>query len=365
MGIKVNPEVKDEKLGVIEKKVKLGKNKIVTPIKGTKVATTKSIKKGFVINEISKQIKPKTLERLNKDIVYAADFRNKTKKDFLNGVPNILYFDLKLDHFPSETLISTLSHNLYSLSEEVICLPFVKSGLLRGRSQIMDKKVKNYLKFQDEIIENIKLKNSKSILGVVPIVAPKYTKDIVSFYYKNGINSFVIDSGTSNIWNKEPELRSILTSIDRNAREDNKTLEDVYIQCVNLGIDQFKAVEIPADDFLSLFAYIDVFGIQFKTRGGSSDDNRPRPKPRKKLFSRNKYTYKIVKDSALHPLGIKEWPLSYQKRRIFNEKAQFLESQKIHNLIGEGEKLYKYVQSKKAVDNNRIRRLERISKIIK
>ena len=194
------------------------------------------------------------------------------------------------------------------------------------------------------IINEIKaVGNSKVLIGTVPLLAPKYSRSIVNFYLEYGINAFSVDGNTSDLLAHEADLRSILATINSGV-----PLSETLIHACNLGYPQFEQEETRADDFLSIFAYIDILGNTFKIRG------KPFGKPRLKEFSRNHYSYKILPTNACPPNELKNK----------NQIEQLKETHTVQKLIGE-ERIENYIQQKSKVDEIALNRLKSIAGKIK
>lgn len=354
-------------IGVAKKSISLPGSSITTPTKSIKCINIKNYPKEEKINEISKRINLKTLENFHEKEGFSNAFCKNVKNNFLPDCFNFVFFYLIASQVPSDDLTTTLAHVIYPASDKVICLPSVQKGMLMsptpsGKSQRLDdKKVSNYLHFQEKIIDAVNLKNSKLIMGMIPILPPKYTKQIIDLYFRKGISNFVIDSGTGNIFNKETNLRSILDSINTHAKEDNRSLADTYIHAINLGINHFSADEVSADDFLSLFAYIDTFGTKFKTRGKFD----VKTEPRYKVFLRERYAYKLLdRIPENDPLARMKKERRYTKIIAFNEQQQFAETIKVKEMVG-NEKMERYIKSKRAVSEVVYKKLRNIFSKIK
>ncbi len=371
MKLNVKPSGMDENIGVIKKLVSISDQSVTTPTKAIKCSNIKDYSSKEKINEVSKRINLDTLKNFHEKDGFSGTFCRNVRDKFSPDCFNFVFFNLTTNQFPDDEVVDCLGHVLYSASDRIICLPIVQKALLSsprpsGKSQkIDDKKVNNYLLLQQKVIDAINLKNSKSILGVIPILAPKYTRQIIDLYFENEIFDFVIDAGTANIFNKEPDLRSILGSINDHAKEriepNKSSLADTYIHAVNLGINNFSADEVSSDDFLSLFAYIDTFGNKFKPRGKFDI----KVEPRKKVFLRDIYAYKLLdKLSEKSPFAYLKEEKRYTKITAFNEKEQFDESIKIKTMIGE-EDVGQYIKSKGAISESTYKKLEHIFSKIK
>jgi len=348
---------RDEELPIIKKSVSFSNLSIMTPMKGVKSANLKKYDKddrkgsGCMINEISKHIDSDTLDGIYGTEGFSLGICRDIKERYSPDSVNFVFFNLKGTKFPNENLTNSLGHVLYSASDKVVCLPSIQKAFLlspstSGKSQKIDeRKIDDYLIFQKRIIDAVNVRNSKEILGIIPLLVPKYTRKIVDLYIENEIFNYVIDAGTANILNKEPDLRSILGHISRQAKEHKRSLAETYIHAINLGINQFSADEVSADDFLSLFAYIDTFGTTFKTRGNFVKN----AKPRSKVFLPDRYTYRLTDKMPKDDLPEDIKTGAYPKLSLFNEKRQVAEAVNVREMIGQ-EGMKSYVKSKAISD---------------
>jgi len=366
MKLDVKPIAWDETLGIVKKSISISKSNLITPTKSIRCANISDYKKGCKVNEIAKRISPETIENFHGKDGFSQDFKAKTAKSFDPDCLNIVLFNLIGHQLPDKDLTETLAHVLYSSSDKIICLPAIQKAPIQsptasGKSMKIDEdKVKRYLEFQEGIINGIRLMNSKPILGIIPLLVPKYTKQIINFYFEKEIFNFIIDANTGNILNKEPDLRSILSSIDDNAKEQKSSLADTYIHAVNLGLKHFSADEVSSDDFLSLFAYVDTIGTKFKTRGAFN----VKTEPRKKVFLRNRYAYKLLGNvPETNPLSkLKQETIT--KINNYNEQQQFTETTKLKDMIGK-ERMDDYLKTKGGISQETYGKLESISSKIK
>lgn len=289
------------------------------------------------VNEIVRRVDDKTLESL--DAGSASRSAREIRVNFRRGKLNLVIFDLISEKIPSKDKLSTLAHHLYASSEETIFLPTVRTTLFKENGKISDRKVMLYLEMMESIISEIKsVGNAKAFIGTIPLLAPKYSRPIVNFYLGQEITSFSIDANTSDMLLHETELRTILSTINGTI-----PLNQAFIHACNLGFPQFEQEETRADDFLSIFAYIDVLGGTFKIRG------RPIGKPRPKEFLRQHYSYRISPPYTSRINDLKN----------INQTEQLKEIETVHKLIGE-EKMETYIQKKSKVDNAVINRLKNI-----
>lgn len=345
MHLKVRELERDDSLGVIKKGVSIdGVFSFETPSKATKRITPDTfIESNSSVNEIVKRIDDDVLNSLEEGASsrVAKEISVNFKKDSLN----LVIFNLIVDKVPSKEKISTLAHHLYACSQATIFLPTVRTALFKEGSKITEKRVQQYLAMMRAIVDEIKaVGNSKVLIGTVPLLAPKYSRSIVNFYHEYGINSFSVDGNTSDLLTHEADFRSILSSINSQI-----PLSESFIHACNLGYPQFEKEETRADDFLSLFAYIDVLGGTFKMRGMPMGG-----KPRLKEFSRSHYSYTILPPYTYSPNELKNK----------NQSEQLKEAIAVQKLIGE-EKIEKYIKQKPKVDDLAVNRLKSIAGRIK
>ncbi len=153
-------------------------------------------------------------------------------------------------------------------------------------------------------------------MGTIPLIPASPVRKIIDFYRKHEIQTFAIDGGTKDIITNDVELRVVLSAIDG----ESHCLSGTLIYACNLGYPKIVQNESRADDFLSLFAYIDIFGSVFKGRGGKS--KKKPPKARAKLFSSEKYSYESsTYVEARTKLGS---PLSPETLKGINKKRQLI-----------------------------------------
>ena len=345
MQLKVRELERDDSLGVIKKGVSIdGLFSFETPSKATKrVASDAFLESNSRVNEVVRRIDEDDLNSLEEGASsrVAREISVNFKKDSLN----LVIFNLIVDKVPNKDKITTLAHHLYACSQGTIFLPAVRTALFKEGNKITEKRVQQYLVMMRNIIDEIKaVGNSKVLIGTVPLLAPKYSRSIVNSYHEYGINAFSIDGNTSDLLTHEADFRSILSSINSKV-----PLSESFIHACNLGYPQFEKEETRADDFLSIFAYIDALGGTFKMRGMPMGG-----KPRLKEFSRSHYSYKILPPNTYSPNQLKNK----------NQVEQLKETVTVQKLIGE-EKIEAYIKQKPKVDDLAINRLKSIAGKIK
>jgi len=370
MQLKVKTTAHDEELAILRKEVTVADKRVDTPSKTLRPENLKDSDSSSMLCEVSRRIDATTLEQIHGAVDFASELVQSIKRKKVNN-QSLVHFNLCTNELPDKDHTVTLAHSLYAASDDIVCLPTVKKSVFMqfepGRKTpiISDKRVDVYVEFQKCIIDALKMKNSKAILGAIPLfLPPKFTNPLIDFYFDQEVTHFVIDANTSNILNKETNVRAILNRITENAKERKETLEDTFIHAMNLGINQFEAEEIPADDLLSLFAYIDSFGITFKSRGRKPNkriDKLPDRPPRKKRFSREHYVYKIL-NGAKSSKSKTDVTLASLKAQ--NERNQYKEATFLQGGIGE-ESMMKYLGQKRGVSKITYKKLQTIYSSIK
>ncbi len=128
---------------------------------------------------------------------------------------------------------------------------------------------------------------------MLPLIPVRFLRGLLNEYYDMGINSFVIDAGTKDVIGaSEPEFRSLLSEINKISYLPNS-----LIIGSNLGYSTYQSSQTIADDFLSIFAYVDMLSTKFKSRGfkKKKDDNKKITPyiPKARVFSRDSYAYDV------------------------------------------------------------------------
>jgi len=341
--IKVHEEDRDDEYGTLRKKINvINVPSIETPTKCIKKLET-PIPPSAHINEITKKINLRTIESFQEGQVLPKDLKIR----FMDNKLNLTIFDLMFDSVPSYEVTKALSNYWYVCSENTLILPTVKSAMLKENKKWSLKRISKCVAFFESLIDLAEMKNFKPYIGTIPLLPPKFSKPFVKFYLDKEFNAFAIDVGTRDLINHVADLRAILMEINPKV-----PLNEAFIYACNLGIPRFNVDRARADDFLSLFAYIDAFGNTFKSRGGSSDSRSTKPKPPKaKQFLRKELNYKLLSDS-------------YQNFTSYNQREQIKETDVVRDLIGI-EKMQKYLETKKGVDDTAFKHLNLLMEKVK
>lgn len=348
--IKVHEMDRDEELGVIRKEITLPNVVFETPSVSLKNIRRKRYPTTLTVNEVTKRIDQKVINTLEEE--GTTPFVRRIRSNFLPDKLNLAIFDLRFDSVPSKSGLITLAQTLHASSDLTIFLPTVKSGLLKIDKRLSMEKIQQHIEMMKFVIEEIgSIGNNKEFIGTIPLIPIKFSRPIIGLYHNKGIKSFAIDAGTKDVLLNEGDFRLILSEINHES-----PLEEDFIYACNLGFSQFEEEEIRADDFLSLFAYVDVLGGSFKPRGGGLGMRGMKPRP--KLFSRDRYSYKITTLPKVSEIVGEE--ISYSSLKDYNRYEQLKETDEVRFRVGE-ESMKSHLMKKPAVDRLAIKRLESIA----
>ena len=352
--IRVREQARDDDLGIIRKRVELpGGFAFESPSRSIARSSTKL---GVVVNEIPRQVGPGTVISLEKG---TSSLLREVKAQLAPDALNLSIFDLRFDAVPPPRDIRTIAHFLYSASDKVVTLPTVKSGLLKDPARpsvLSDSRIDQYIQMMNIMIDEIERGNGKAVIGIVPLIPTRFSRRIIQAYFDKGVEAFGIDAGTKDIFINEPDFRLVLSEINQ-----HKPLSETFVYACNLGFPRYETQYIRADDFLGLFAYIDVLGGMFKTRGGPMNlPGAPRTFPRAKIFRRERYQYEI---SDYQELSRAEGHrVSSTELAARNQRLQLAEADHVRPMIGEGS-IREYVSRKPAIDEHSLDFLMSIAKI--
>lgn len=353
--LKVDELDRDRELAVIKKQITLpGGLTFESPSRSIARARDNPAP-GANVNEIPRQINELTVTSLESG---TSSFLRDICSKFVADALNLVIFDLKFDSVPTPSTIRTISQFLHTASDKAVMLPTVKSGLLKDPpkyTKYSDARMDNYVRMMSYIIDQIEsLGNSKAIIGTIPLMPIRFTRKILQLYFAKGIQSFAVDAGTKDIIINIADFRLILGEIN-----SHRSLSETFLYACNLGYPLFEKIRTRADDFLGIFAYVDVLGGTFKVRGGPMDTHAPTPPPRAKAFSREEYAYEIMTyQEASRRLGRSVTPAQLQNH---NQRLQLSEANLVRTLVGR-EPIKPYVRTKRAVDDISMERLESIAR---
>jgi len=342
--IKVHEEGRDDEYGTLRKKIDVVKTPpFETPTKCIKKLED-PIPTSAYINEVTKKINLQTIESFQEGEVLPRNLR----KRFIDNKLNLTIFDLMFNSVPSYEITKALSNYWYVCSENTLVLPTVKSAMLKENNKWSLKRITACVAFFESLIDIAETINYKPFIGTIPLLPPKFSKPFVKLYLDKGFNAFAIDVGARDLINHVADLRAILLEIN-----PVFPLNEVFIYACNMGIPRFTTDRARADDFLSLFAYIDAFGNIFKSRGGAPRPDlrniKPQP-PKAKQFLRTELNYQLLHTN--------------QNFTSYNQREQIKETNFVRELIGI-ERMQKYLERKKGVDETAFKHLNYVMEKVK
>lgn len=333
--IAIRERSKDDDYGVIRKEISvLSSPPFETPTKCIKNLED-PLPATAQINEVTKRVSLRTIESFRSGYEQPKDLRLRCITDKLN----LTIFDLMFDSPPSHEIIKSLSSYWYASSENTLFVPTVRAKMLKEDKTWSELRILQCVAFLRDLINVTEMKNYKAFIGTIPLLPFRFAKPFVDLYLEKDFNAYAIDVGNRDLLNHIGDLRSILYEIN-----ERIPLNEVFVYACNLGIPRFEKHAARADDFLSLFAYIDAFGNTFKTKG-PFDINMggPKPIPKAKKFLKEDLEYRLLVDN----------PLKYGS---FNQREQVKEADMVRSLVGV-EKMQKYLDTKKGVDLTAIKHL--------
>ena len=340
--IAIHERSRDDDYGVIRKEISV----IRTPSFETPTKCIKNLEPPIPptaqINEVTKRVSLRTIESFNTGNEQPKELLSRCITDKLN----LTIFDLMFDEVPPHEVTKSLSSYWYASSESALFVPTVRTKMLQVNKTFSEERIIECVAFLRDLINITELKNFKAFVGTIPLLPFKFSKPFVDLYLEKGFNAYAIDVGNRDLLNHVGDLRSILYEIN-----EVIPLNKTFIYACNLGIPAFEEYVSRADDFLSLFTYIDAFGNTFKTKGGGGNDKKPKPPPRAKRFLKENLEYQLLIDN----------PLKYVS---FNQREQVKEADAVKDLVGV-EKMQKYLETKKGVDSSAIRHIGSIMEKVK
>lgn len=354
--IKAREQNRDEELGTIRKRIEAPRvSPFETPTKCLKGLSRKHFPSTVSINEVIKRLYPETVEMIQEGSYLSP--RKTIMSRFLPNRLNLTIFELMFDAVPSDDKIETIAHYLYAGSQSTFVLPTVKTAMLKDGNKFSIKKIDEYIEMMHNMIEvTERTGNTRAFIGTIPLIPSKFSRRIVELYLSKGITAFAIDVGTKDFLNHETDFRSILSEINKEV-----PLDSAFIYACNLGIPRFVQDRARADDFLSLFAYVDAFGSTFKTRGPRK---MPKGVGRAKQFVKEHLYYEISSYKKFcERRGMPLWK-ARQYLNDVNQREQLTEANMVRKLIGE-EKMQNYLNTKSGIDPIAMKHLGSIAEKVK
>jgi hypothetical protein len=354
---KIREIERDDELGIVEKEVSSnnGTFSFESPIVSQRTNRFDPDSQKVKINEVIRHIDDEVVNSIATR--GTKPFSDAVKYEYLPDRFNATIFDLKYNSVPNDETIKIIAHALHSSSQNAIILPAVRTAFLQDRRigrktpVFSERKIQDYVHMMRLIMnETEAFVNGKEVIGTVPFIPFRFVRPIINLYLSWNIRVFAIDANHKDIIGNIGDFTLILSKIN-----ERIPLNKALIFACNAGIPHFEQNEAVSDDFLSVFAYVDVLGCTFKARGGSGE-------PRAKVFSRDKYAYDLFK----YPEVSRQFgkAMNYVSLRNYNRSEQRKETLKVRNLLGV-ESMKKYLQTKSAVDQTLVKRLESVARNVK
>lgn len=353
---KIREVERDDELAIVKKEISSynGKFSFESPVVSQRTNRFDPASQKVKINEVIRHIDDDVVSSLASRGI--KPFSDAVAYEWVSDKFNATIFNLRYNSVPDEETVKIVAHALHSSSQNAIILPAVMTALLQERQigrktpAYSTRRIHAYIEMMNQIIAETRFGNGKEIIGTIPLIPFRFARPIVDLYLSKDIRAFAIDANYKDIMGNVGDFTLILSEINGTIPL-NKTLVFAF----NAGIPHFEQNESVSDDFLSVFAYVDVLGGTFKPRGGSGE-------PRAKVFSRDRYAYNLFR----YPEVAKQFgkPMNYVSLRNYNRSEQLRETLKVRNLLGI-EKMKKYLRTKPAVDQTLMDRLESVAKNVK
>ena len=327
------------------------------------------------LNEIFKRFSGKQIKEANEDsnkYHEAETWFNSQKNKIKPDTVTFCFLDFNEQRIPTEDEIEFLTDMAYCNSD-ITTIPTISHFNDPKQTQISYDDYITYLKKTIEVIDQL---NKKSIMGLIPKLAPKKVGDLIEFYNKKGINTFALDLDGSNPISSSMRIFKVLKTLNK-----MKILDSCYIHGHNVGMRVNKVAEvIPAKDVLGFGVGLNSLGEKrtvFKPNKAFLSYIKTNPLNKFRLFNKKDYGYwKAISASELEKVfpADSSIPISAFKhtnqysyiQKVFNSEQLALESHHIREVITEEpEKSLEYVKKKKNVVEDDIKILEKGQKKIK
>ncbi len=284
--------------------------------------------------------------------------------------------------YPSEkgvNFLMNISHE-YSDATPLPLLP----KLFKDDTKDFESSLNEYLGFMQQCIDSVNRLNNKSILGVVPGAIPSssYMHDVIEFYHKNDITSFIIDFAGKTPQVAKTNMRELIISL-----KELNLLEESFLYAINVssGKMMHDVPVVKARDLLSFGYGFDALGDNHVRRTyppAVIERMKQMAQERGKayrLFNNGDYGYYKTPDLSvlekIYPhsdtsIPFDNFRVDNAKTRpsqiLFNSERIGLETIKYRTLIDEEtEKTASYFRTKTYVDDKDIKELEKFRKKVK
>lgn len=321
------------------------------------------------LNEIFKRFTADKIKEANEDNEKFNELEkwfNSQNNKISDGSSTLCFIDFNEKRMPTDEEIEFMTELAYCNSDITI-IPTVNHFNNPKQTEIEYEDFKNYLSRSIEIIEQL---NNKSIMGVIPKLAPKKVSDLINFYQSEGINSYSLDLAGSNPISSSMRIFKVLKTLNK-----MKVLEKCYIHGHNVGMRVNKTTDvIPAKDILGFGTGLSSLGEKrtiFKPNRSFLEQIKTNPVNKFRLFNKEDYGYwKSISVEELKNVCPEDCSLPFTEfnnpskmnyvQKVFNVEQLALESHILKGVIAESpDESLDYVKTKKYVVQDDINLLEK------
>ena len=291
----------------------------------------------------------------------------------------LCFLEFKDTKFPIAKEIEFMTDQAYIYSD-ITPIPMLNnikdrltSTIVKGeKKQFLpnEPKFKQFLKYLRNCIETIEQLNNKPIMGYIPNYR-FYFKELISFYVKNGINTFYFDAHLSNPMTLHPSIRTLTRELN-----NEESLEQSFIHILNPGQGSASKDNsmIYAKDILGFGLGMDGLGERHmppKFRPDFYKQMRDSPDNRSKLFLKNSYGYiKTADKKAIKEIFPKDSKVDITNfltgkkpdpniQKTFNIEQLSLEAKQLRQHLSENKSLLKYISKKENIEKSDIKILQK------
>ena len=357
--------------------------KLTTPIKSLNLSKTNSkllfndktkgineLYKRFSLNKDSKKNAifnvlntPDKLDKLNYEL------NSLTRKTDTDTEINILFIEYDDTKYPEKKPLEFILDTSYEYSD-ITPLPIVPKLPQRINSE---SEFQKYITFLEESIEIIETLNHKPIMGIVPPTL-LFIPEIIDFYAKKEIDSFVFDFDGKTPLSMRQTIRSFMRSL-----KEHDLLENSFIHSINANQGRFNkdANVVGAKDILSFGLGFDSMGERHKPLKGPKEffeklQNRDENKLR--LFNKEDYGYYKISPNEIQDVYPKDSIIKMDSfanenldlrnlQKSFNLEQIGLETLRLREIINEQSAL-EYLSNKPLVKKEDYKKIARMKKEI-
>ena len=358
--INVKHDVLDDDLLYRKTKIQCGDISVTTPVNSTDTKIIHS-----QINEIYKKINSKDLDsavRIDESLLF-----NKFKYSLTEGAINFPIINYDDTIFPENKNMEMLADLCYEAGD-VIVTPSWTSLLTQYEGEELIKKLNE---LNNSFIERAKMKNNKTVVGLIPNKLPRfYLDDLLTTFFDNEISSFIVDcNGKSIDSGSKTWMRNLLLTLD-------SFKDDGFLYSINSYEGRFSknSYSTAAKDYLSHGYGIDILGLNHippKLPESVWKEIEMKNDRTYKIFDRETYGYKRLLEDELKEysqINIKEdtkIPDLNKLRRVYNIAEKNKEDNILKQHLDEEQSVKKYVSEKNHVDSKFLENTEKIKKKIR